>query len=94
LPATVCDAHTQTDHPRIDRPQHQLPKVIRQRGTGPRATSSRNARATSSESALRPTERSIARTTHLPRYKRRGDWSVATDRRDRSRWWCGSQPTV
>ena len=46
--------------PRIDRRTTECQKIIRQRGTGPpggimsesRATSSRNARATSSESAL------------------------------------------
>jgi hypothetical protein len=50
-PATACDAHAPTGHPGIDRPRRQMQKIVSQRGIGPRATSSRNARATSSESA-------------------------------------------
>src|SRR5205809_7306761 len=41
-PATACDAPAPPRLPRIDHPSHQMQKIIRQRGTGPRATSCRN----------------------------------------------------
>src|SRR5438094_8387569 len=41
-PATACDAPAPPRLPRIDHPSYQMQKIIRQRGTGPRATSCRN----------------------------------------------------
>jgi hypothetical protein len=34
-PATACADPVPTSQPRIDRPTHQMPEIIRQRGTAP-----------------------------------------------------------
>jgi hypothetical protein len=38
----ACCAQARGSSPRIDHPNNRMPQIIRQRGTGPRATSGRN----------------------------------------------------
>src|ERR1700731_537127 len=74
-PATACDARAPAGPPTIDRLPNSMPQIIRQRGTGPRATSCRNTgrHHLGMPGRLRRNPQAIANPTH-ERHRELKEW--------------------